>query len=71
MTRQKLPGSATGHRPRTRFLTRIEFAALQRTAPNFLKPMLVLAVETGMRREALLGLTVRAIDLERREISSR
>jgi len=55
-------------RPRTRFLTRAEFAALKRAAPDFLKPMLVLAVETGMRREELLGLTVRAIDLERREI---
>lgn len=30
--------------------------------------MLVLAVETGMRREELLGLTVRAVDLERSEI---
>ena len=54
-------------RPRTRFLTRAEFAALKRAAPDF-KPMLLLAVETGMRREELLGLTVRAIDLERREI---
>ncbi len=55
-------------RPRTRFLSRAEFDALKRAALDFLKPMLVLAVETGMRREELLGLTVRLIDLERREI---
>ena len=55
-------------RPRTRFLTRDEFAALRRAAPDYLKPILTLAVETGMRREELLSLTVRAIDIERREI---
>ena len=55
-------------RPRTRFLTQAEFASLKRAAPDYLKPILTLAVETGMRREELLGLTVRAIDLERREI---
>ena len=55
-------------RPRTRFLTRAEFDALKYAAPDFLKPMLVLAVETGMRREELLSVTVRSIDLQRREI---
>ncbi len=55
-------------RPRTRFLTRTEFSALKRAAPDFLKPMLVLAVETGMRREELLSVTVRSIDLQRQEV---
>lgn len=43
-------------------------ACAQFAQGDFLKPMLMLAVETGMRREELLGLTVRSIDLERREI---
>ena len=55
-------------RPRTRFLTRAEFALLRRGAPDYLKPILTLAVETGMRREELLSVTVRSIDLEKREV---
>lgn len=55
-------------RPRTRFLTRSEFMALRGAAPAYLRPILTLAVETGMRREELLGLTVKAIDVGRREI---
>ncbi len=68
------PVTAVGKRslkeaqPRTRFLTRPEFASLKRVASDHLKPILTLAVETGMRREELLGLTVRSIDLERREV---
>lgn len=54
--------------PRTRFLTRAEFERLYAAASETLKPQLVLAVETGMRKEELLGLTVDAIDLRRREI---
>lgn len=55
-------------RPRTRFLTQTEFAALKRAAPDYLKPILIVAVETGMRRGELLGVTVRSVDLERRQI---
>ncbi|MEG4873573.1 MULTISPECIES: tyrosine-type recombinase/integrase, partial [unclassified Microcoleus] len=55
-------------RPRTRFLTYAEFETLRRKAAPHLRPILTLAVETGMRREELLGLVVGAIDLERREI---
>ena len=54
-------------RARTRFLTREEFGILLGTASNHLKPILVLAVETGLRKEELLGLTVTSIDLRRRE----
>ncbi len=55
-------------RPRTRFITREEFARLHESASDDLKPILVLAVETGLRKEELLGLTVASIDLRRREL---
>ena len=55
-------------RARTRFLTREEFGLLHGAASNDLKPILVLAVETGLRKEELLGLTIPSIDLRRREL---
>lgn len=53
--------------PRTRFLSRDEFDRLHAAASKSLQPILVLAVETGMRKEELLGLTISSIDLRRRE----
>jgi integrase/recombinase XerD len=55
-------------RARTRFLTREEFGLLLGAASDDLKSILVLAVETGLRKEELLGLTVTSIDLRRREL---
>jgi integrase len=55
-------------RPRTRFITREEFARLHDAASDDLKPILVLTVETGLRKEELLGLTIASIDLRRREL---
>ena len=55
-------------RPRIRFLTRDEFTRLHATASDTLKPILVLAVETGMRKEELLSLRLEQIDLRRREV---
>jgi integrase len=55
-------------RPRTRFITREEFERLYETASDDLKPILVLAVETGLRKEELLGLKVASIDFRRREL---
>ena len=55
-------------RPRTRFLSREEYAALLAAASHHLRPAIVLAVETGLRKEELFSLRVAAIDLPRREI---
>ena len=55
-------------RPRTRFLTSPEFEHLLATASENLRPALILAVETGLRREELFGLTTADIDLGKREI---
>jgi integrase/recombinase XerD len=55
-------------RPRTRFITRDEFSRLHETASEDLKPVLVIAVETGLRKEELLGLKVSSIDFRRREL---
>lgn len=54
--------------PRTRFLTRAEFKRLHAVAHADLKPIITVAVETGMRKEEMLGLTVDSIDLRRREV---
>ena len=55
-------------RPRIRFITRDEFSRLHYAASETLKPILVLAVETGMRKEELLSLQLPQIDLRRREV---
>jgi integrase/recombinase XerD len=55
-------------RPRTRFITREEFALLHEASSENLKPVLVVAVETGLRKEELLGLKVSNIDFRRREL---
>ncbi|MER2263596.1 tyrosine-type recombinase/integrase [Methylobacterium oxalidis] len=55
-------------RPRTRFLQPAEFERLLATSSPEMRPALILAVETGMRKEELFGLTVGDIDLLRREI---
>ncbi|WP_267361724.1 MULTISPECIES: site-specific integrase [unclassified Methylobacterium] len=55
-------------RPRTRFLSHAEFERLVAAASPSLRPAIILAVETGMRREELFGLTINAIDLNRREV---
>ncbi len=54
--------------PRTRFLTREEFGRLHAVASADLQPVLMLAVETGLRKEELLGLKLDSIDLRRREL---
>ena len=55
-------------RARTRFLTREEFRRLHDCASRDLKPILIVAVETGMRKEELLSVTLDVIDFRRREI---
>jgi integrase/recombinase XerD len=55
-------------RPRTRFLTQAEYEALLANAAEHVRPAITLAVETGLRKEELFGLTLSAIDLSRREI---
>jgi integrase len=55
-------------RPRTRFITREEFARHYNAASEDLKPVLVVAFETGLRKEELLGLKIGSIDFRRREL---
>jgi integrase/recombinase XerD len=55
-------------RPRTRFITQEEFSRLYEAASDDLKPVLMVAVEAGLRKEELLGLKVSSIDFRRREL---
>jgi integrase/recombinase XerD len=55
-------------RPRTRFLTHAEYDVLLANVAAYMRPVITLAVETGLRKEELFSLTVSAIDLSRREI---
>jgi integrase/recombinase XerD len=54
---------------RTRYLTKEEFNRLLDHSANHLKPILLIAVHTGMRSEELLSLQWNQINLERREIT--
>jgi integrase len=53
-------------RARTTFLSAAEARALVDGAPALLRPLLVVALSTGMRRGELLSLRWRAVDLDRR-----
>lgn len=55
-------------RAREVYLTASEARALAVAAPGLLRPLLVAAVSTGMRRGELLALRWRAVDLDRREV---
>ena len=54
--------------PRTRFLSRTEYRRLIAAAEPHLKPIIEMAVETGLRSEELLGLRWDQLDLDRREV---
>jgi integrase len=53
---------------RTRFLTPSELGRLLVTTAPHIRPAIVLAIETGVRKEELFSLTLERIDLARREI---
>ena len=53
---------------RTRFLTPSELDQLLAATASHIRPAIILATETGMRKEELFGLTLSRIDLARREI---
>lgn len=55
--------------PRIRFLSRDEFSRLLDTAAPHLRPMLLVAVGTGMRLEEMLSLRWMQVSLPRREIT--
>ncbi len=57
------------YRPRTRFLTPSELDQLLAVTANHIRPAIILAVETGLRKEELFGLTLSRVDLTRREIT--
>jgi integrase len=56
-------------KPRVRYLTQDEYERLLRAAGEHLRPMIVLAVHTGMRADELLSLEWRQVNLRRREIT--
>jgi integrase/recombinase XerD len=62
--KRALPESA----PRTRFLTRDEYRRLLKFCNRSLRPIVEIAVETGMRRGEILTLKLDQVDLDRREI---
>jgi integrase len=55
-------------RPRTRFLTPAELDRLLIFTAEHIRPAVILALETGLRKEELFSLTLSGIDLMRREI---
>ena len=55
-------------RPRTRFLTPGELDQLLAATADHIRPAIILAAETGIRKEELFSLTLSGIDLTRREI---
>jgi integrase/recombinase XerD len=55
-------------RPRTRFLSRDEYRRLLAVSGPHLRPLIEMAVETGMRLEELLSLRWEQVDLDRREV---
>jgi integrase/recombinase XerD len=54
--------------PRTRFLSQAEYRGLLVFSEPHLKPILEMAIETGMRLEELLGLRWDQVHMERREV---
>jgi integrase len=48
---------------RTRYLTREEWVAVQTTTPEWLRPMLRIAISTGMRLKEVVGLRWEEVDL--------
>ena len=55
-------------RPRTRFLTPAELDQLLAATADHIRPAIIIAAETGLRKEELFSLTLSGIDLTRREI---
>ena len=55
-------------RPRTRFLTPAELDQLLAVTADHIRPAIIIALETGLRKEELFSLTLSGIDLMRREI---
>ncbi|HYH21723.1 MAG TPA: site-specific integrase [Azospirillum sp.] len=54
---------------RIRYLTPEEYERLLKAAADYLRPMITLAVHTGMRADELLSLEWRQVNLRRREIT--
>jgi integrase len=54
--------------PRTRFLSKEEYRRLLSASKPHLKPIIEMAIETGLRSEELLGLRWDQLDLDRREV---
>jgi integrase len=53
---------------RVRYLRRDQFHALLEAAPVWLRPIVALAVATGMRRSEILGIQFRDVDVEQKMV---
>ena len=69
MRRRAKRGGLRESPPRTRYLTLEEEVSLLSHAPEYLRGMIIFAIDSGLRKEEQLSLTWRQVDLRRKEVT--